>query len=160
MKTPISAFYGGSKQATTKFSFYFCTWIWSLGIQLQEGSPTFDKVGWVGIIAIKTETTQIHFLSGTSLWILKSLFRQSCPFRWLLLECRYFYHILKYNQMTAGKHISSDHTQDCSSPCHIKTLCYKYLIYQKGRARSRKEASYKIRKHQNQLQHDRTCLGS
>ena len=63
MKTPISAFYGGSKQATTKLSFYFCTWIWSLGIQLQEGSPTFDKVGWVGIIAIKTERTQIHFLS-------------------------------------------------------------------------------------------------
>ena len=29
----------------------------------QEGSPTFDKVGWVGIIAIKTERTQIHFLS-------------------------------------------------------------------------------------------------
>ena len=24
--------------------FSFCTWIWSLRIQLQEGSPTFDKV--------------------------------------------------------------------------------------------------------------------
>ena len=29
-------------------------------LQLQEGSPTFDKVG---IIAKKTERTQIHFLS-------------------------------------------------------------------------------------------------
>ena len=63
MKTPNSAFYGGSKQSTTKFSFYFCTWIWSLGIQLQESSPSFDKVDWVEIIAIKTERTQIHFLS-------------------------------------------------------------------------------------------------
>ena len=33
-----------NKQQLTKFNFYFCTWIWSLGIQLQEGSPTFDKV--------------------------------------------------------------------------------------------------------------------
>ena len=22
----------------------YCTWIWYLGIQLQEGSPTFDNV--------------------------------------------------------------------------------------------------------------------
>ena len=54
------------KQATTKFYFSFsiCTWICSLGIPLQEGSSTFDKVSaWVGIIAIKTERTQIHFLS-------------------------------------------------------------------------------------------------
>ena len=41
---PNFAFYGGRKQATTKFYFSFCTWIWCLGIQLQEGSPTFDKV--------------------------------------------------------------------------------------------------------------------
>ena len=37
MKMPNFAFYGVHKQATTKFSFSFCTWIWSLGIQLQEG---------------------------------------------------------------------------------------------------------------------------
>ena len=41
---PNLAFYGGRKQATTKFNFSFCAWIWSVGIQLQEGSPTFDKV--------------------------------------------------------------------------------------------------------------------
>ena len=41
---PNFAFYGGSKQATMKFNFSLCTWIWCLGIQLQEGSPTFDKV--------------------------------------------------------------------------------------------------------------------
>ena len=34
----------GRKQATTKFYFSFSTWIWSLEIQLQEGSPTFHKV--------------------------------------------------------------------------------------------------------------------
>ena len=44
---PNFSFYGGRKQATTKFYFSYCTWIWCLGIQLQEGSLTFDKVsGW------------------------------------------------------------------------------------------------------------------
>ena len=37
-------FYGERKQATTNVYFSFWTWIWSLGIQLQEISPTFDKV--------------------------------------------------------------------------------------------------------------------
>ena len=37
-------FYGERKQATGKFYVYFWTWIWSLGIQLQECLPTFDKV--------------------------------------------------------------------------------------------------------------------
>ena len=39
--------------------------IWSLGIQLQKGSPTLYiwQSKWVGIIAIRTERTQIHFLS-------------------------------------------------------------------------------------------------
>ena len=41
---PNFAFYRGRKQATKKFYFSYCTWIWCLGIQLQEGSPTFDKV--------------------------------------------------------------------------------------------------------------------
>ena len=58
VKMPNFAFYGGRKQATTKFYFSFWAWIWSLEIQLQEGSPK-----WVGMIAIKTERTQIHFLS-------------------------------------------------------------------------------------------------
>ena len=44
VKMPNLAFYGGRKQATTKFYFSFWAWIWSLEIQLQEGSPTFDKV--------------------------------------------------------------------------------------------------------------------
>ena len=44
VKMPNFAFYGGRKQATTKFYFSFWAWIWSLEIQLQEGSPTFDKV--------------------------------------------------------------------------------------------------------------------
>ena len=41
---PNFAFYGGRKQATTKFNISYCTRIWCLPIQLQEGSPTFDKV--------------------------------------------------------------------------------------------------------------------
>ena len=44
VKMPNFTFYGGRKQATTKFYFSYCTWIWCLGNQLQEGSPTFDKV--------------------------------------------------------------------------------------------------------------------
>ena len=44
VKLPNLAFYGLYKQATTKFYFSFLTWKWSIGIQLQEGSPTFDKV--------------------------------------------------------------------------------------------------------------------
>ena len=41
VKMPNFAFYGG--RATTKFYFSFWAWI-SFEIQLQEGSPTFDKV--------------------------------------------------------------------------------------------------------------------
>ena len=44
VKMPKVAFYGGRKQATTKFYLSYCTWIWCLGIQLQEGSPTFENV--------------------------------------------------------------------------------------------------------------------
>ena len=40
---PNFMFYGGRTQATTKFSFYFLTWIRLLGIQLQESSLAFDK---------------------------------------------------------------------------------------------------------------------
>ena len=35
---------GGRKQATTKFYFSFWAWLWSREIQVQEGSPTFDRV--------------------------------------------------------------------------------------------------------------------
>ena len=45
VKVPDFTFYGVREQATTKFYLSLSTWIWSLGIQLQEGSPTFDKVG-------------------------------------------------------------------------------------------------------------------
>ena len=44
VKMPNFAFYGGRKQPTTKFYFSFWAWIWSIEIQLQEGSPTIDKV--------------------------------------------------------------------------------------------------------------------
>ena len=44
VKFPNWTFHGGRKQATTKFYFFFWTWIGILGIQLQEGSPTFVKV--------------------------------------------------------------------------------------------------------------------
>ena len=42
VKMPNFALYGG--QETTKFYFSFGAWLWSLEIQLQEGSSTTDKV--------------------------------------------------------------------------------------------------------------------
>ena len=44
VKMPKFTMYRGSTEATTKFPLSFWSWIWFLGIQLQEGSPTFDKV--------------------------------------------------------------------------------------------------------------------
>ena len=45
VKMPNFAFYAGRKrQATTKFYFSFWAWIWSFEIQLQEGSPTFERI--------------------------------------------------------------------------------------------------------------------
>ena len=49
---PNFAFYGGHKQATTKFISLF-----ELGYWPQDFNSR------IGIIAIKTEKTQIHFLS-------------------------------------------------------------------------------------------------
>ena len=43
-RLPHENVYRGSTQATTKFPLFFWTWIWFLGIQLKEGSPTFNKV--------------------------------------------------------------------------------------------------------------------
>ena len=43
VKMPNFTFNGKLKQATMKFYFSFWTWIRSLRIQLQFGSPTFDK---------------------------------------------------------------------------------------------------------------------
>ena len=59
------AFYGGRKQATTKFYFSYC--LLFLDMVPRNSTPGgFASVWqneWVGIIAIKTERTQIHFLS-------------------------------------------------------------------------------------------------
>ena len=41
---PNFAFCGEHEQAMMKFSFFFRTWIWSLGIQVQLGLRVFDKV--------------------------------------------------------------------------------------------------------------------
>ena len=43
MNMPNFAFYGGRKQATTKLYFSYCTWIWCLDIQLQEGRLHLTK---------------------------------------------------------------------------------------------------------------------
>ena len=54
---PNFAFYGGCKKVTMKSYFSFCTWIWCLHL------IRLHLTKWVGIIAIKTERTQILFLS-------------------------------------------------------------------------------------------------
>ena len=63
LKMPHFAFYGGRKQATTNFFFLFL----SLNIvpwNSASGGFAYNwQSKWVGIIAMKTERTQIHFLS-------------------------------------------------------------------------------------------------
>ena len=59
---PNFAFYGGRKQPTTEF--YFSFWAWNSA----SGGFAYNwQSKWVGIIAIKTEKTQIHFLSDVLL---------------------------------------------------------------------------------------------
>ena len=63
LKMPNFAFCGKRKQGTTKF-FYFSFWTcivpWNSN---SEGVAYIWQSKWVGIIAIKAEGTQIHFLS-------------------------------------------------------------------------------------------------
>ena len=61
VKMPHSTFNGEHKEAMTKLYFSLWTWIWSLGIQLQEGSSRFDNVS--RRVVLKTERTLIHFSS-------------------------------------------------------------------------------------------------
>ena len=61
MKMPHFAFNGERKEAMTKLYFSLRTSIWSLGIQLQEGSSRFDNVS--RRVVLKTERTLIHFSS-------------------------------------------------------------------------------------------------
>ena len=56
---PHFTFCGERKQAMTKRYFSLWTWIWSLGIRLQEGSSGFDKISWR--VVFKTDRTLIHF---------------------------------------------------------------------------------------------------
>ena len=58
---PHFTFCGERKQAMTKRYFSLWTWIWSLGIRLQEGSSGFDKVS--RRVVFKTDRTLIHFSS-------------------------------------------------------------------------------------------------
>ena len=61
---PNLAFYGGRKQATTKFYFSFRAWIIMVPWNSAWGGFGYNwQSKWVGIIAIKTERTQMHFLS-------------------------------------------------------------------------------------------------
>ena len=65
VKMPNFTFYGERKQATTKFSFTFRTWIWFLG---GDSTPGEFAYNWqskrVGINAVKAGRTRIHFLSN------------------------------------------------------------------------------------------------
>ena len=62
VKMPNFAFYGGRRQATTIY-FSFWAWIWSLENSTSGGFAYNWQSKWVGIIAIKTERTEIHFFS-------------------------------------------------------------------------------------------------
>ena len=65
---PISRFMASINKQRRKSNFssetWICPWICSIGIQLQLGLPTFDKVSvCIGKIAIKTKRAQTHFSS-------------------------------------------------------------------------------------------------
>ena len=57
---PNFPFYGGHKQATTKF--YFSIWTWILAVGFHRGLTNIWKSRWVRIIVVKTERMQIHFV--------------------------------------------------------------------------------------------------
>lgn len=62
----ISSFVEGVTKQPRNFLSSFWTWTWFLRIQPQESSPTIDKVIELvrnSLIAMKTNTTQIHFWS-------------------------------------------------------------------------------------------------
>ena len=60
VKLPNYTCYRGRKQATTKL--YLTSWSWILSL-LEFNFTRVRQSKWVGIIAIKTEGTKIHFLS-------------------------------------------------------------------------------------------------
>ena len=58
-------FYGGCKQATAKFSFFFWRWIWFLGRNsAQKEFACIWQSKRVGVIASEIEWKQIHFSSN------------------------------------------------------------------------------------------------
>ena len=63
VKMPNFAFYGGRKQAATKFYFSFLSFDMVPWNSASGRFAYFWQSKWVGIIAIKTEKTQIHLLS-------------------------------------------------------------------------------------------------
>ena len=63
VKIPNFTFYGLRKQATTKLYFFFLTLDMVPSNSNPGGFAYIWQRKWVGIIAIKTERTQIHFLS-------------------------------------------------------------------------------------------------
>ena len=85
VKMPHFMFYTGRKQATTKFSFSFMTWIRQLEIQLLDSTGTFDKVS---AIVIETETiTHISISKTVNAWLARKNYFMlfSVPF-WKVLE--------------------------------------------------------------------------
>ena len=63
VKMPNFACYGGRKQATTTATFLFLNLDTVPRNSISGGFTYIWQSKWVGIIAIKTERTQIHFLS-------------------------------------------------------------------------------------------------
>ena len=89
VKMPHFTFNGERKEAMTKLYLSLWTWIWSLGLQLQEGSSRFDKVS--RRVVLKTERTkrtlistfQATFSLPSRLWILRIVL----PFGFLWSTC-------------------------------------------------------------------------
>ena len=63
VKIPNFMFYRGCKHVATKFSFSLLLWIRLLGIHLQKGSHTFDKVSEFELLRWRFKKPRTYFLS-------------------------------------------------------------------------------------------------
>ena len=67
VKMPNFTLCGEHKQAMTKYFFFFLNLDTALGIQCQEGSPTFLQNKWEGIITYNIDRKNaISFIKGGS----------------------------------------------------------------------------------------------
>ena len=108
VKIPHFTFNGERKEAMTKLYLSLWTWIWCLGLQLQESSSRFDKVS--RRVVLKTERTLIHFSSNV-LVAVASLDLEVPSISIITHELELYCHLV-----SCGVHVLSVHSRFSSFP--------------------------------------------